>query len=134
MKTFDLNKQADRNIYAESDEERRKRKEVEGKLMAMDMFNNGKPVTFKLFKERANVSKYGKKALYIIFIGDPNQNMFGFYPEISTKEQATKDAYKSYCKLVNGDISELEDGIDVSWGDCGYPLVYKRLRVRTYAK
>jgi hypothetical protein len=126
MKVINLNTQAGRNIYAESNEERAKRKEVEGKLMAMGMLPKGKPVSFREFQERAQVSKYGKRALYIIFIGEPKHNMFGFYPEISTKAQAVRDAYNSYKKLVNGDLSEL-NGLNVAWGDSGYPLVYNRI-------
>lgn len=126
MKIHYLNTQAERNIYAESNEEHQKRKEVEGKLMAMGLITKGQPVTLKEFKERANAMKYGKRALYIIFIGEPKHNMFGFYPEISTKANAIKDAYKSYKKLVNGDLSEL-NGVDVVWGDSGYPMAYKRI-------
>ena len=126
MKIHYLQTQADRNIYAESDEERQKRKEVEGKLMAMGMLPKGQPVTFKEFKERANTLRYGKRPLYIIFVGDPKHNMFGFYPEISTKAKAIKDAYKSYKKLVNGDLSDMEDEY-VVWGDSGYPMAYRRI-------
>jgi len=126
MKIFNLQNQADRNLYAESNEERQKRLEVEGKLMAMGMIVKGQPVTFKEFKERVNAMKYGNKPLYVIYIGDPKNNMFGFYPDISTKAQAIKDAYKSYKKLVNGDLSDFEDEY-VAWGNSGYPLSYRKI-------
>lgn len=130
MKIHNLQTQAGRNIYAESDEERQKRKEVEGKLMAMGMLPKGKPVTFKEFKSRATVLRYGKKPLYIVFVGDPKHNMFGFYPEISTKANAIKDAYKKYKKLVNGDLSDMED--DTAWGDSGYPMSYRRIHKKIW--
>jgi hypothetical protein len=127
MKIHYLQTQADRNLYAESDEERQARKEVEGKLMAMGMLPKGQPVRFKEFKERIQVSRYGKRPLYIIFIGDPKHNMFGFYPEITTKAQAIKDAYASYKRLVRGDLSDIEYGT-ASWGDGGYPISYGKIR------
>ena len=126
MKIYNLQSQHERNLYAESDEERQQRKEVEGKLMAMGMITKGQPVTFKEFKERANTLRYGKRPLYIIFVGDPKHNMFGFYPEISTKAQAIKDAYASYKRLVKGDLSDIEYGT-ASWGDSGYPMAYRKI-------
>ncbi len=100
---------------------------VKGKLMAMGMITHGMPVSFKEFKERASAHKYGKRALYIIFIGEPKHNMFAFYPEISTKKQAIRDAYNMYKRLVNGDLSDIENR-DAIWGDSGYPLIYGPIR------
>lgn len=89
--------------------------------------NDTKPLSFKGFKQRVDVHKYGKKNR-IFFLGFPKSNLFGFYPPISgTKEDEMKQSYNMYKKLVEGDITPYTDG-DVQWGNCGIPIGYGDLR------
>lgn len=89
-----------------------------------------KVVSLAQFKKMASVHQYGKgkQRLFIIFVGNPRNNMFAFYPPTETKPEMLKTAY-SY--LVDTATTELKqeylDG-NVLWGNCGYPLGYRSIR------
>lgn len=85
-----------------------------------------KPLSYSAFKNRASVHKYGGQ-YKIVFVGLPKQNLFGFYTMYGTDSQVMKEAYGMYCRLVDGDMEDYNDG-DVQWGNCGFPISYGSLR------
>lgn len=95
------------------------------RLKAIDMLDNGKPVSFKKFKEKVSIHNYGRgvKKLKIMFIGHPKENLFAFYPMQNPNPIALKECYEKYVALVNGDWSPLDDG-DIIWGNSGIPICY----------
>ena len=104
---------------------------LHGKLKELDMLKDGKPVTFKKFKETVSINDYGRGArkLKIMFLGVPKDNLFAFYPAQNPNTIALKECYENYVKLVNGDWSVLDEG-DVIWGNSGYPLTYGEIYYR----
>ena len=99
-------------------------------LTKLGLIVNGKPVTKKLFTEYADFNQYGrgKPSLYVIYIGVPKENLFGFYPHRrTTKVEALSEAYDMYKNIVlHNDYYYKIDYIQ--WGNCGYPLSYGNLR------
>jgi hypothetical protein len=91
-------------------------------------FSFYKPVSYSAFKNRASIHRYGKSSKYkIVFIGQPKQNLFGFYVSYDVDSQAMKEAYEMFVNLVKGNMADyLRD--DVQWGNCGIPLVYQNIR------
>lgn len=97
------------------------------KLKSLGMVSeDGKPVLYSTFKNRASVHRYGRH-LKIVYLGIPKENLFGFYVFYNTDAIVMKDAYKMLLKLVKGDMEDF-DNEDLQWGNCGIPLVYGRMR------
>jgi hypothetical protein len=101
------------------------------RLKVLDMLDNGKPVTFKKFKETVSIHNYGRgtKRLKIIFIGHPKENLFAFYPMQAPNPIALKECYENYVALVNGDWTPLDLGV-IIWGNSGIPICYGEIRYR----
>ena len=87
--------------------------------------DKGEVITFAKFKKLVTIDQYGKGKgrLFILFVGEPKENLFAFYPMTDTRPNMLKEAY-GY--LV--DIKEAYDSEDVVWGNCGYPLKYGKIR------
>lgn len=101
---------------------------VKAKLKALDLLNeDGTAVTLGFFRNRASIQKYGKAGhnqLKVVYVGQPKDNMFGFYVNCNPDPLAMKEAYKWYLELVKEDFGS----IDIHWGNMGYPLSYQTLR------
>ena len=105
------------------------------KFLGLINLTSNKPISFAGFKKRADVHEYGRgrNPLRIIYVGQPRQNLFGFYPMRDTKANNLKDAYHMYLELVNmssdSDDYPLSLIDDIQWGNCGIPISYGDLRV-----
>ena len=89
--------------------------------------DDGSPVPYSVFKNRASISKYGKQGkdqLKIVFVGIPKENLFGFYVNCAPDNEAMKEAYAWYLYLIKGQF----DKIDVQFGNKGFPHCYAGLR------
>lgn len=78
-----------------------------------------KPVSYSVFKNRATTITYGVKRKGV-FIGIPNENLFGFFTSSNDDIEVMKEAYEMYCRLVKGYVSDYEDGL-IQWGYGGIP-------------
>lgn len=93
---------------------------LQSRLERLGLIVNGKPISFKEFKERCNV--YGRGYINAYVYSHPKENMFAFYPHgTSTKPQGLKKCYEMYVDLVNGDDRDV-DAKRIVWGNCGLPL------------
>lgn len=104
--------------------------QVKGKLALLGLINNGKPISFKAFKDLASVHEYGRgrNPLRIIFIGHPKENLFAFYPPNDTKAECLKIAYNYYKDCVESEYMCEYNDENVMWGNCGIPLQYGAVR------
>lgn len=102
-----------------------------GMVVRRGISNDYQPVSFKEFKDRVGINNYGRgvSKMKIITLGEPKENLFAFYPEISPNPIALKQCYEMYVKLVNGEWEDVDSG-DIVWGNGGIPLVYGKIRVR----
>ena len=100
-------------------------KQIQAKLKKLGLINDdGTPVLYSQFKNRASVIRYGKTQKKIAFIGQPKDNLFGFYPKETAHDSIVlKNAYKQYVQLVRGNIDAFVAG-DVQWGNGGFPSTY----------
>lgn len=90
----------------------------------------GNVISFAQFKKLADIHQYGNgaKRLYIIFVGNPKNNLFGFYPMTDTRPNMLKETYGYLVDIATTELKqEFLDG-NVIWGNCGYPLQYKGIR------
>jgi hypothetical protein len=94
-------------------------------LGLVDLSSN-KPLSYSGFKNRASVHKYGNK-YKIVFVGQPRQNLFGFYVMWGNDSEVMKEAYDMLVNLVRGSMVDyLND--EIQWGNAGIPLGYSGLR------
>ena len=107
--------------------------QLHNKLNLLGLRVDGKPVPYSVFKNKASIHKYGngRQSRKIVFVGQPKENLFGFYGLYSkdTDINTMKDAYMVYTQLIKGDFSVYEDKI-VQHGNCGIPIVYGNLRTK----
>ena len=49
-----------------------------------------KPISFNKFKKYADAHQYGSRSnkIYIVYCGLPKENLFGFYPPMTTKKES----------------------------------------------
>lgn len=104
--------------------------EVNGKFEALGLLPNGKPVSFNKFKEYADAHEYGrgKGKLYIVYVGNPRENLFAFYPPQGTKAECLKVAYGCYLDTVLTESKDQYQFENVMWGNCGYQVSYGGIR------
>jgi hypothetical protein len=88
-------------------------------LMSIDTL---KPISYVGFKNRASIHRYGT-VRRIVFVGQPKDNLFGFYTAPNDDTATMKQAYKMFVKLVKGDMTDYNAGT-LQWGDKGIPLDY----------
>jgi hypothetical protein len=100
------------------------------KLLGLVSIENGNPISYSGFKNRASVHKYGNRHK-IVFIGHPKQNLFGFYTMYGNDSEVMKEAYTMFVKLVKGDMEGYNYN-DIQWGNAGIPLGYGDLRQIDY--
>lgn len=105
---------------------------IQERLTKLGLIVEGKPVSFKKFKEMLDSVPFGRRAnnLRIHFLGNPKENYFGFYPSIrDTKVEEVKACYRMYVGLVEGEYDNLDPAtMAIQWGNCGTPISYSRLR------
>ena len=98
-------------------------------LILLGLVTNGKAISFKAFKERADVHDYGRgrNKIYIIYVGS-RDNMFAFYPPQTNKAESLKIAYQYFVDIATTDMKQEFIDENVMWGNCGIPLVYGGIR------
>jgi hypothetical protein len=96
------------------------------KLLGLVNLSTNKPIAYSGFKNRASVHKYGKN-YKIVFVGQPKENLFGFYVMYDNDTKAMKESYEMFVSLVKGNMDDYDNG-DVQWGNAGIPLSYGGLR------
>jgi len=104
-------------------------KELIEKMELIGLSVQGKPISFGKFKERADAHQYGNRSskIYIVYIGHPKQNLFGFYPPRTTKKESLEIAYEYYLSVFdNENHNEFTYG-SIAWGCNGYTLSYRKL-------
>jgi len=96
------------------------------KLLGLVDLSTNKPISYSGFKNRASVIKYSNKYKTVV-VGQPQQNLFGFYTMWGNDSEVMKEAYEMFVDLVKGKMDDYNEG-DVQWGNCGIPLSYGGLR------
>lgn len=91
-----------------------------------DSFTYYQPVSYSAFKNRASIHRYGRSAK-IVFVGNPKNNLFGFYVDWETDSAVMKTAYDKFVSLVKGNMQDYNNQI-IQWGNCGIPISYGNLR------
>jgi hypothetical protein len=92
------------------------------KIGLIDEF--GKPVSYNTWKNKSSIAKYSG-GLKIVFVGFPNENLFGFYIDEPLDNEAMKESYAWFLKLVKG---KFEPEMQIEWGDGELPKTYGNLR------
>ena len=106
--------------------------DIQVRLMELGLIqNNGDPILYSAFKNRATIirSAQNRGVKKAVFIGVPQQNLFGFYTPILNEPDTVvmKQAYKMFVKLAKGDLEDYNNG-SVQWGNRGIPLNCGNLR------
>ena len=106
--------------------------QVKEKLTLLGLIIDKKPISFKAFKEYADIHQYGngKNKLFIIYVGHPKENLFAFYPPQTTKAESLKIAYEYYKDCVESEYMCEYNDENVMWGNCGIPISYGAVRCR----
>lgn len=88
---------------------------------------DGVPISYGKWKNKASIGKYGKpdNQLKIVFIGFPNENVFGFYVDSIPDNEAMKEAYGWFLKLAKGKI---DPEMHIQWGNRELPKKYENLK------
>ena len=92
---------------------------------------NGKPISFAQFKQLVSVHQFGrgKTKDFILFIGQPKENLLAFYPMIrDNKVNSIKRAYDYLVDTITTKEKQYYEDDYVMWGNCGYPIAYGRIR------
>lgn len=98
------------------------------KLTELGLAKDGNPVSFAAFKKVADAHPYGRRPyIYAVYVG-PKENKFGFYPPRRNKQESILIAYSYYVNLFNCEPISWVTSVTVSWGNCGIPLAYGKLR------
>jgi hypothetical protein len=87
-------------------------------------------ISFAKFKKLCNIHQYGRgqRRLFIIFVGQPKENLFAFYQPTCTRPEMLKIAYEYLVDTITTDMKqEFLDG-NMQWGNCGIPLSYGDVR------
>jgi len=103
-------------------------KQIRTKLKRAGLLDmNGNPLPYAQFKNYASIQRYGSKHK-IVFIGQPKENLFGFYVMYDSDPAVLKEAYNWYVRIARGDLSPIDDG-DVMVGNSGIPIEYKPIKM-----
>ena len=104
--------------------------ELKEKMELIGLSVNGKPISFSKFKAKADAHQYGSRSnkIYIVYIGLPKENLFGFYPPRTTKKESLEIAYQYYMSVFEQEEynNEFYYG-NMAWGCNGYTLSYRKL-------
>ena len=106
---------------------------IADRLERMGLVVNGKPISFKEFKERAYIVGRGYINLHIY--KHPKDSMFSFYPwGTSNKTDGLKKCYQMFIDLCNGETDDLDSKL-LRWSNGGLPLKgYPRANEYEYLK
>jgi len=104
-------------------------KELIEKMELIGLSVNNKPISFGKFKERADAHQYGNRSskIYIVYFGHPKQNLFGFYPPRTTKQESLQIAYQYYLSVFDSEHHNEFTYGNIAWGCNGYTLSYRKL-------
>ncbi len=83
-----------------------------------------KPLSYVGFKNRTSVIEFYNSDV-IVFLGQPKQNMFGFYVDKGHASACTKQAYQMFTDLVSGKMEDFKAG-RIQWTKKGMPLEYTK--------
>lgn len=101
------------------------------KLKALGLIDeNGNAISFSKFKKLVDIHQLGigRKRLFIFIIGNPKENLIGFYPPTDARPEMMKICYQYLVDTITTDIKqEYLDG-NIQWGNCGIPIGYGDLR------
>ena len=106
------------------------------KLKALGLIDeNGNPISFSKFKKLVDIHQFGSgsKRLFIFFIGNPKENLIGFYPPTDTRPEMMKICYEYLVDTISTDIKQEYLDENIQWGNCGYPVVYGDLRAYIFS-
>ena len=101
------------------------------KLIDMGLIiDNHKPISFAKFKKLCDIHQYGRgqRRLFIIFVGQPKENLFAFYPPTCTRPEMFKIAYEYLVDTITTDMKQEFLDENIQWGNCGIPLSYADVR------
>jgi hypothetical protein len=96
------------------------------KLLGLVRLDDNKPISYSGFKNRSSVHKYDNK-YKVVFVGQPKENLFGFYTMYGNDTDVMREAYEMFVNLVKGDMESYNEG-DIQWGNAGIPIGYGRLK------
>ena len=100
---------------------------IHEKLKALNLIDDGNnPLSYSKFKTYASIHRYGKSNK-ILYVGIPNENLFGFYVAFDNDTNVMKESYEMYKKLVKGSLEDFADGY-IQWGNRGIKVSYGNLR------
>ena len=104
-------------------------KELIEKMELIGLYVNNKPISFSKFKTKADAHQYGYRSskIYIVYIGLPRQNLFGFYPPRTTKQESLQIAYQYYLSVFESEHHNEFTYGNIAWGVNGYTLSYRKL-------
>lgn len=101
-------------------------KQIQTKLLKLGLINDdGTPLLYSKFKNRATIQRYGPKGRKVVYFGQPNVSLFGFYPFDETAHDSVvlKDAYQNLVKLVKGNDEPYVKG-SMKWTNGEIPTSY----------
>lgn len=103
--------------------------ELKEKMELIGLSVNGKPISFGKFKSISDAHQYGVKGnkRYIVYIGHPKENLFGFYPPQTTKKESLEISYDYYLSVFDNDYNNEFIYGNIAWGKNGYPINYRKL-------
>lgn len=89
-----------------------------------------KPISFAKFKKLVDIHQYGKgkRRLFVLYVGNPKENLLAFYPPTDTRPEMLKIAYDYLIDTVTTESKRDYMDENVVWGNCGYPLSYSKIR------
>ena len=91
---------------------------------------SGEAISFSKFKKLADIHQYGlgKRKVFIIFVRNSKDNIFGFYPPTCSRPEMLKISYEYLLDTIQTEMKqEFLDG-NIQWGNCGIPLAYGDIR------
>jgi hypothetical protein len=91
---------------------------------------NNNPIRFSKFKQLVSIHQYfkGQRRLFILYIGQPKENLLAFYPPTATRPEMLKIAYEYLVDTITTEMKQEYIDENVMWGNCGYPIAYGRVR------
>jgi len=103
--------------------------QLKEKMELIGLSVNNKPISFSKFKERADAHQYGSRGnkIYIVYCGLPKENLFGFYPPKTTKQESLQIAYQYYLSVFESEHNNEFTYGNIAWGQNGYTLSYRKL-------
>lgn len=104
-------------------------RQIFARLNKANLMEDGKPVSFSKFKGYATIYRYSANKHKIVFVGQPKENLFGFYVKNDSDMKVLREAYDWFVRMAKGDLAPLNEK-DVQIGNCGLPKGYVSLKYK----